>query len=156
MRQWVISLTTGFLSPGNYCSLVSCSFQEEFIFQPRPPGKAGRAGPFSQIWSRRLDREVHGLCPVLWFLWCTNTLKSWQKVPEGCSSSCRPSAIHGCPTGLWFCNFQIPANRLQRMPQFQTSIFTWGTCTFWWVHAFPITGTVTIRQNTKLYLPHPI
>lgn len=146
MRQWVILLTTGFLSHGNHRSQVSYSFQEEFFFHYRPPGKTGKAGPFPVNTKQKAGQRVpwfmsHSVVPLVY-------PPSLQRVQQQrCPAaderhqrdvSAYPgvSATHGCPTGLWFHNFQIPDNRLQKIPQVQTSVST-RFYTFWWMHTFP-------------------
>lgn len=66
-------------------------------------------------------------------------------------------APHGCPTGLCFYSFQILDNRLQRMPQVQTSIFRRFLHILMNTFSpFPAVGTVCMNCNTKLFLFHSI
>lgn len=163
MRQWVILLTTGFLSLslGNYCSLVLSSFQEEFIFKPRPPGKTNR---FLTNRKQKVGQIGPWFVPILWFLWCThpasrepssNTAQQLAEVTRGMLRLRQAISHPWLPHSTLVLQFPNSCQQLQRMLQFQTSVFTWGTCTFWWAHFFPlpVTGTVTVRQNTT-YFPH--
>lgn len=71
MRQWVILLTTGFLSHGNHRSQVSYSFQEEFFFHYRPSGKTGKAGPLPANTKQKAGQRVpwflsHSVVPLVY------------------------------------------------------------------------------------------
>lgn len=163
MGQWVLLLTTGFLSHSNHRSHVSYSFQEEFFFHHRQPGRTGKAAPFPANTKQKAEQRVpcamsHSVVPQVY-------PPSLQRVQQQqCPTAGRRhqrntsaytgvSAIHGCPIGLWFYSFHVPDNTLQGMPQVQTSSFTRFLHIL--INTFsplPALGTVSMRWNTKLFL----
>lgn len=123
--------------------------------------------PSLQICSGSLDRDVHGLCPILCFLWCTHpdsrepSSNTAQQLAEGTrgmlqlmqaiSRAWLPQRV----LDLQFANAcqQVPENATIPNLNFYMRYLHILMSTFFPV---PVMGSVTMRQNTKICLPHPI